>query len=253
MNCHNIYFRAEIRKKYLPDTRSYLEQCFIVSGSVQLVRYGLLKAFMKLAGPCLGSILRDPLDENPCIYSQKCSVITVSTWRNMDIDWLLGVTTRQPLWVILCRLPEKGRREIGEIAEEMKREGQGRKRKLNESGETKEIKTFPLCPTVFIANFNWGTRSYSIFFYWSSPVKINARFFFFFFFWDGAFIAVILLKMGDCWSCASLNNERCFDSKHRHTCIFAKICGHWVFEQPRPKKNVASFRKERSRPKKWGL
>ena len=29
----------------------------------------------------------------------------------------LGLTTRQPLWVILCRLPEKGRREI---VEEMK-------------------------------------------------------------------------------------------------------------------------------------
>ena len=28
--------------------------------------------------------------------------------------------TRQPLWVILCRLPEKGRKEIAEIVEEMK-------------------------------------------------------------------------------------------------------------------------------------
>ena len=38
-------------------------------------------------------------------------------------DWLSfffpswGLTTRQPLWVILCRLPEKGRREIEEIVE----------------------------------------------------------------------------------------------------------------------------------------
>ena len=32
----------------------------------------------------------------------------------------LGLTTRQPLCVILCRLPEKGRKEIEEIAEEMK-------------------------------------------------------------------------------------------------------------------------------------
>ena len=32
--------------------------------------------------------------------------------------WVL--TTRQPLWVILCRLPEKGRKEIEEIVEEMK-------------------------------------------------------------------------------------------------------------------------------------
>ena len=34
---------------------------------------------------------------------------------------MLGLTTRQPLWVILCRLPEKERREIEEIVEEMKK------------------------------------------------------------------------------------------------------------------------------------
>ena len=51
--------------------------------------------------------------------------------------------TRQPLWVILCRLPEKGRKDIGEIVEEMKEE-QGRKRNRNESEETEKIKTFPL-------------------------------------------------------------------------------------------------------------
>ena len=34
--------------------------------------------------------------------------------------------TRQPLWVILCRLLEKGRREIGDSRED-EREGQGRK------------------------------------------------------------------------------------------------------------------------------
>ena len=31
-----------------------------------------------------------------------------------------GLTTRHPLWVILCRLPEKGRKEMEEIVEEMK-------------------------------------------------------------------------------------------------------------------------------------
>ena len=36
-------------------------------------------------------------------------------------DWLSwSLTTRQPLWVILCRLPEKGRKKIEEIVEEMK-------------------------------------------------------------------------------------------------------------------------------------
>ena len=35
----------------------------------------------------------------------------------MDIHWLCwGLTTRQPL----CRLPEKGRKEMDEIEEEMK-------------------------------------------------------------------------------------------------------------------------------------
>ena len=39
-----------------------------------------------------------------------------------EIFFLLccGLTTRQPLWVILCRLPEKERKEIEEIVEEMK-------------------------------------------------------------------------------------------------------------------------------------
>ena len=36
-----------------------------------------------------------------------------------SLSW--GLTTRQPLWVILCRLPEKGRKKIEEIVEEMKK------------------------------------------------------------------------------------------------------------------------------------
>ena len=32
----------------------------------------------------------------------------------------MGLTTRQPLWVILCRLSEKDRKVIEEIVEEMK-------------------------------------------------------------------------------------------------------------------------------------
>ena len=53
------------------------------------------------------------------------------------------LTTRQPLLVILCRLPEKGRREIEEIVEDTEERGRG-ERKMNESEETEEIKTFPL-------------------------------------------------------------------------------------------------------------
>ena len=47
----------------------------------------------------------------------------VARWkpRSPVIDWLCrGLTTRQPLWVILCYFPEKGRRVIEEIVEEMK-------------------------------------------------------------------------------------------------------------------------------------
>ena len=51
-------------------------------------------------------------------YPLKCQMITtvadISNW----LCW--GLTTRQPLRVILCRLPEKGRKEIEERVEEMK-------------------------------------------------------------------------------------------------------------------------------------
>ena len=56
-----------------------------------------------------------------------------------------GLTTCQPLWVILCHLPEKGRRETEEIVEVMK-ERDGRKKEMNESEEPEEIKTFHLYP-----------------------------------------------------------------------------------------------------------
>ena len=36
-----------------------------------------------------------------------------------------GLTTRQPLWVILCHLPEKGRKEIEEEMKERNREERG--------------------------------------------------------------------------------------------------------------------------------
>ena len=51
------------------------------------------------------------------------------------IDWLCWcLTTRQPLWVILSRLPEKGRKEIEKIVEEMK------ERDREEKGKWKKVK-----------------------------------------------------------------------------------------------------------------
>ena len=38
---------------------------------------------------------------------------------------MLCLRKRQPLWVILCRLLEKGRKEIEEIVEEMKERDRG--------------------------------------------------------------------------------------------------------------------------------
>ena len=52
--------------------------------------------------------------------------------------------TPKPLWVILCHLPEKGRKEKEEIVGD-KREGQERKNR-SKSEETEEIKTFSISP-----------------------------------------------------------------------------------------------------------
>ena len=52
---------------------------------------------------------------------QRVCVQGYSLHEFTDFDWLCwGLTTRQPLRVILCRLPEEGRKEIEERVEEMK-------------------------------------------------------------------------------------------------------------------------------------
>ena len=61
----------------------------------------------------------------------QCTTIILATF----IDWLcLGLSTCQPLWVILCGLPEKGRKEIEEIVEEMK------ERNMEERGSGIKVK-----------------------------------------------------------------------------------------------------------------
>ena len=61
-------------------------------------------------------------------------------------DWLCwGLTTRQPLWVILCRLPEKGRKEIEEIVDEMK-ERTGKKEEQEWEWRNRRNKNIPLLP-----------------------------------------------------------------------------------------------------------
>ena len=52
-------------------------------------------------------------------YSLKTSPLILMHLQ-ITIDGLCWcLMTRQPLWVILCRLPEKGRKEIEEIVEEI--------------------------------------------------------------------------------------------------------------------------------------
>ena len=61
-------------------------------------------------------------DQNP-LFQPICSSFYFWALTFEKIDWLCwGLTTCQPLWVILCRLPEKGRKETEETAEEMKEE-----------------------------------------------------------------------------------------------------------------------------------
>ena len=50
--------------------------------------------------------------------------ITMGDNSRFRLCW--GLTTCQPLWVILCRLPEKGRKEIEEIIEEMTKDREER-------------------------------------------------------------------------------------------------------------------------------
>ena len=65
--------------------------------------------------------------------------IVFNNTEGFSLCW--GLTTRQPLVVILGHLPEKGRKEIEEIVEEMKDIDR------EERGEgTEEITTFPLYP-----------------------------------------------------------------------------------------------------------
>ena len=84
-----------------------------------------------------------------------CQFTSNKCWSN----WLCwGLTTRQPLRVILCRLPEKGRKEIEERVEEMKerdREERGtgmkvkKQKKLKYSPSTlTHYKDSRSCPTV---------------------------------------------------------------------------------------------------------
>ena len=70
----------------------------------------------------MANSLQKPTDlDLHCLQRQGISGFS-RTRVNGSVFFLLcwGLTTRQPLRVILCRLPEKGRKEIEERVEEMK-------------------------------------------------------------------------------------------------------------------------------------
>ena len=55
------------------------------------------------------------------IFLKYSNILNMSTNSRKDyfqLSW--GLTTHQPLWVILCHLPEKGRKEKEEVVEEMR-------------------------------------------------------------------------------------------------------------------------------------
>ena len=58
---------------------------------------------------------------------------------------MLGFNDMSTLMGLLCHLPEKGRKEIDEIVEEMK-ERNREERGTGMNVKKQEIKTLPLCP-----------------------------------------------------------------------------------------------------------
>ena len=75
-----------------------------------------------------------------CSFTKYSGIASYfSLWHTTSIFfWLCwGLSTRQPLWVILCCLPEKGRKSNRRDSRRDEREEQGRKRKRNESEQKK--------------------------------------------------------------------------------------------------------------------
>ena len=79
-----------------------------------------------------------------------------------------GLTTRQPLWVILCHLLVKGRRKIEKIVEEMKERDRG-ERKMNDSEETEEITRGPRA-TVRSPEWHSHCRHADVMQHFSNPI-----------------------------------------------------------------------------------
>ena len=112
-----------------------LTETFVVIGKQNQTICSVVTLFdggERISPNCLQAVYRHKQNVGLCKY-KLCMLVRNTKHGNacwVDIiylilyDWLCwGLTTRQPLWIILCRLPEKGRKEIEEIVEEMKEGG----------------------------------------------------------------------------------------------------------------------------------
>ena len=73
------------------------------------------------------------------IMANSADVMANNDPSHQDLHCLRSGLTRQPLWVILCRLPEKREKRVRRDSKGDDREGQGRKRNRNGNEETEEI------------------------------------------------------------------------------------------------------------------
>ena len=79
-------------------------------------------------------------------YGRTCVHRYIRTYIRTYVLIVLGLTTCQPMWVIFMSSPrEREKRDRRDSCGD-EREGQGRKRNMNVSEETEEIKTSPLYP-----------------------------------------------------------------------------------------------------------
>ena len=89
-----------------------------------------------------------------CYFGNRVSWETTGCGFQIINNWLVCLTyclislVNDSHMNSLCRLPEKGRKEIVEIVKEMKERDREERRTGIKREETEEIKTFPLYPNV---------------------------------------------------------------------------------------------------------
>ena len=98
---------------------------------------GISALSFKAGGTCKILIVPKPYLEH-CLKGHNSRI-----FRIFLLCW--GLTTRPPIWVILCPLPEKGRKKIEEIVEEMK-ERDRKKDQQERKRRNRRNKNIPFLP-----------------------------------------------------------------------------------------------------------